>query len=168
MPGRKKKSKAAEQRKYAKKDTLTSKSIKPAKVLLCHDTNTGYNVLSGTLHQGDDRFAFPGVQCTYIFLWSLISMCLKQPHFWKPDDINSCVSIGNARFVEHCYEEKLEPKMLLVKELPQVIDVHDDVFKCQQCDHNVIVGTSTQPIDQNASDSMFESIADAIVKGLDI
>ena len=55
---------------------------------------TDYKVLSGSLHQGDIRFEYPGVQCTYISLWALISMKSKNPHIWNADDVDSCIMEG--------------------------------------------------------------------------
>ena len=126
-----------------------------------------YKVLSGSLHQGDIRFEYPGVQCTYLSLWALISMKSKNPHIWNANDIDTCIIEGNNRFLSHCIEEKLQPKMLLVKELPQVVNDNDCTFACLQLDDNIIVGTLSQPV-SNATAFFTESISGAIVKGFGI
>ena len=169
MPGKSKKRKAAERREQAKKDAdleMLNKSINE-EIPVQYGSVTDYNVLSGSLHQGDIRFEYPGVQCTYISLWALISMKSKNPHIWNSNDVDSCIMEGNNRFLSYCIEEKFQPKMLLVKELPRVVNGNDCTFACLQLDDNVIVGTLSQPV-SNATAFLTESISDAIVKGFEI
>ena len=169
MPGKSKKRKAAERREQAKKDAdlkMLNKSINE-EIPVQYGCVTDYKVLSGSLHQGDIRFEFPGVQCTYISLWALISMKIKNPHIWNSNDVDSCIMEGNNRFLSYCIEEKFQPKMLLVKELPRVVNGNDCTFACLQLDDNVIVGTLSQPV-SNATAFLTESISDAIVKGFEI
>ena len=48
-----------------------------------------WKVVSGTLHQGDCRFQYPGIQCTFISFWALISMIIKNPLSWNAKDVDS-------------------------------------------------------------------------------
>ena len=75
---------------YDKCDAENMQTRLPENELL-HDTHiiTDRNVVSGTLHQGDTRFQYPGVQCTYISFFALISMELKSPHLWTTHDIDN-------------------------------------------------------------------------------
>ena len=61
-------------------------------------------VISGSLHQGDARFLYPGVQCTFLSLWALVLIENKSPHLWNTTDINGCIIDGNERFLEHCFQ----------------------------------------------------------------
>ena len=161
------KRKAAERREQTKKydDFKMQSKSNNEEMSLQYGSVKDYNVLSGSLHQGDIRFEYPGVQCTYVSIWALISMKSKNPHTWKANDIDTCITEGNNRFLSHCIEEK--PKMLLVKELPQVVYDNDYTFACFQLDDNIIVGTLSQPV-SNATAFFTESISGAIVKGFEI
>ena len=78
-------------------------------------------IISGSLHQGDVRFLYPGVQCTFISLWALVLMESKPPLLWNTADIDGCIIDGNDRFLEHCFNIQIQPRQLLVKELPKSI-----------------------------------------------
>ena len=169
MPGKSKKRKAAERREQAKKEAdldILNKSINE-EIPVQYGSVTDYKVLSGSLHQGDIRFEYPGVQCTYISLWALISMKSKNPQIWNANDVDSCIIEGNNRFLSYCIEEKFQPKMLLVKELPRVVNGNDCTFACLQLDDNIIVGTLSQRV-STATTFLTESISDAVVKGFEI
>ena len=126
MPRRGKKSKAAEQREQKKieydKCDNSDMQTRFSENELSQDTHilADRKVVSGTLHQGDTRFQYPGIQCTYISYFALISMELKSPHLWTTHDIDTCVINGNFGFVKHCFERKLQPQMLMAKELPRM------------------------------------------------
>ena len=172
MPRRSKKSKAAEQREQIKKDIdhdmkeIPSISLEKER-LQDMESIPECKVVSGTVHQGDVTFQYPGIQCTYISFFSLISMKIKDPLAWIGQDIDSCIRKGNDRFVEYCFEQKMQPAMLLASELPEAINVNGTVFKCRQSDMDIATGT----LDQSASDNsrfMSLNIDDAIVKGFGI
>ena len=172
MPRRSKKSKAAEQREQIKKhvdhDMKEIPSISLEKERLQDmESIPECKVVSGTVHQGDVTFQYPGIQCTYISFFSLISMKIKDPLAWIGQDIDSCIRKGNDRFVEYCFEQKMQPTMLLASELPEAINVNGAVFECRQSDMDIATGT----LDQSASDNarfMSLNIDDAIVKGFGI
>ena len=168
MPGRSRKSKAAGQREQVKRKIDDEKQVKFTRSLgdeASQETQSqpDRKVLSGTLHQGDNCFHYPGIQCTYISFWALLSMKIKSPHLWNANDVDSCVITGNERFIEYCCDQKWQPKMLLVRELPHFVRVCKDVFECHQSDTNILVGTLSQKT--NAVEHSF-SICDAVVKGL--
>ena len=144
MPGKSKRRKAAEQREEKKRFYDQDASIAPnvpGDVL--QNTRNVFNctVISGTLHQGDTRFQYPGMQCTYISFWALISMAIKDPLSWQADDVDLCVKEGNDKFLEHCTKLRTEPKMLLAKELPRSIKTDNLHFECIQSDDDIITGT---------------------------
>ena len=98
MPARKNRSKAATQREESKrygckngKEKSTIFQNIPSQSM--EKTISRY-VISGSLHQGDARFLYPGVQCTFLSLWALVLMENKSPHFWNTDDINGCIIDG--------------------------------------------------------------------------
>ena len=128
--------------------------------------NADFNIMSGTLHQGDTRFMHPGVQCTFISFWALISMAIKSPHIWASDDIDGCVIEGDARYIEHCFERNLQPQTLLVTELPRFIRVRGITFTCHQLDDQIIVDTlaGIQVIDER--NCLWATLGDALIKGL--
>ena len=170
MPGRSRKSKAAEKREKVKHESVNP-DIKKTCLSQHHSSNqiqdmASLKVVSGTLHQGDTRFQYPGIQCTYISFWALISMVTKSPHVWTANDIDLCVVDGNARFIEHCFERKLQPQTLLITELPQCIRSRNDIFKCHRIDDEILVGTLAQLQGNDAGDCISETINDALVKGL--
>ena len=167
MPRRSRKSKAAEKREqknveYDKCDieniqTSFSKNELSQEINLLLDRK----VVSGTLHQGDPRFQYPGVQCTYISYFALISMELKRPHLWTSQDIDTCVINGNFGFMKHCIERKLQPQMLMANELPEYITVQTRAFKCHQCESEIKVGTLTRKTDEeinHISDTLSEAL----------
>ena len=169
MPGKSKRRKAAEQREEKKRLCDQETSIAPelpGDVL--HTTRSVFNerVISGTLHQGDARFQYPGLQCTYISFWALISMTIKDPHSWQADDVDLCIREGNDKFLEHCIKLKTEPKMLLAKELPRSVSTDDFNVECIQSDDDIITGT----LDCQSVDSVgfpLASIDEGVAKGLD-
>ena len=72
-------------------------------------------------------------------------MEMKSPHVWTAHDIDTCVINGNFGFVKHCIERKMQPQMLMAKELPECITVQDRNFKCQQLESEIKVGTLARP-----------------------
>ena len=169
MPARTKRSKAALQRKDQKRSDSKNDTVKvlPStsqnKVLQDKEKKAIRTVIQGTLHQGDLRFQCPGVQCTYISFWALVLMENKQPLLWNADDIDSCIVNGNARFLEHCFKNSIQPRQLLVKELPQSIRVSDCLIKLHQLDSDIKVGTLDQSISTSESNSIFCTIEGAIL-----
>ena len=175
MPARTKKSKAALQREDQKKSDSKNATVKvlsstsQSKVLQDKEKTAVCTVISGTLHQGDLRFQHPGVQCTYISFWALVMMENKQPLFWNADDIDSCIVDGNARFLEHCFKNNIQPRQLLVKELPQSLKVSNNcLVKLRQLDSDIKVGTLDQNISKSESTSIFTAIEEAIVSCFDL
>ena len=145
MPRRSRKSKAAGQRELGKKNvdsgmprTLLPFESEPSEGI---ERITDCKVLCGTLHQGDIRFQYPGIQCTYISFFALTSMIMKDPLDWTMNDVDVCVTRGNNGFIKHCFEQNWEPKMLLANELPQVICVNDTTFQCSCSDVHIATGT---------------------------
>ena len=140
MPRKSSRSKAAEQREEVKRKDVNLE-VSQETSLLCENESlqdmravTDYKVLSGSLHQGDIRFQYPGIQCTYISFYALICMKMKHPSDWNANDINSCILRGNKRFIDHCLKQKWQPKMLLVSELPKEINILGSIFECCQTD----------------------------------
>ena len=172
MPGRSKRSKAAGKREQTKKECTKCDNVETSANVLENEcahairTINDWEVVSGTLHQGDARFHCPGVQCTYISLWALVSMATKSPISWNTDDVDTCVIEGNARFLEHCFERQLQPQMLLAKELPPVIKRQGNIFRCNQLDGDIIVGTLSQLSVDSATNCLTETIDNALLKGL--
>ena len=118
MPRRTRKSKAAEQREQNKEhvdhDMPQTPSCSGDYVSFQNiESLSDYKVVSGTLHQGDIRFQYPGIQCTYISLFALISMEVKDPSIWCGNDIDSCIIEGNQRFLGHCFAQNWQPKNAL-------------------------------------------------------
>ena len=153
MPRRSKKSKAAGQREQIKRnvdsDLLETISPFESEPSVGIERITDCKVLCGTVHQGDVRFQFPGIQCTYISFFALTSMKLKDPLNWTMNDVDACVIRGNEGFIKHCFDQNWEPKMLMANELPQVICVNGTMFECRCSDVNIATGI----LDQTPSDS---------------
>ena len=169
MPRKSSRSKAAEQREGKKGKNVdvempqeTSFSFE-SKSLQDMSAVTDYKVLSGTLHQGDTRFQYPGIQCTYLSFYALISMKMKNPSNWNANDIDSCILRGNDRFINHCFEQKWNPKMLLTSELPKEITILGSAFECCQTDIDIATGTLAHPTPV-ASDSILLTLSDAILQ----
>ena len=118
------------------------------------------NVISGTFHQGSTIFEYPGVQCTFISLFALIYMYGKPPKAWTGNDIDSCVICGNERFIKHCFDKGMYPKMLLASELPQRLTLNNQTFTCFQSDNEIKVGTLGTG--SASSDSVMTSLSDAL------
>ena len=173
MPGKSKRQKAAEQRKIKKRhytnfDTSTTPDYAFSGELLQEvRANSNCKVTSGTFHQGDTRFQYPGIQCTYISFWALICMKNKDPVSWQASDIDLCLQEGNDKFLEHCIELRTEPNMLLVKDLPRCIKTKKSVFDCIQSDDDIITGTLDQQIYVETIGFSSVSIAEAICRGFD-
>ena len=158
MPGKSRRRKAAEQREEKKKQCME------------HDANSvsNYRVISGNIHQGDIRFKYPGIQCTYISFWALLSMKNKDPLSWQANDVDLCVREGNDNFIEHCIKLKTKPKMLLVKDLPQSVSATNSVYECIQSDDDIITGTLNNPISGDSAGFPFVGFDEAVGSGLSI
>ena len=173
MPRKTRKSKAAEQREQNKRehvehDMSQVPSDSDENISFKSDESINdYKVVSGTLHQGDINFQCPGIQCTYISFFALISMRVKDPSFWNGNDIDSCIIEGNDRFLEHCFAQNWQPKMLLVNELPRIISLNGANFECRQSDIDIATGTLDQPSGVS-SRGISQTIDDAILKCFDI
>ena len=126
-----------------------------------------HSVVSGNLHQGDALFENPGIQCTYLSFYALICMKNKDPFSWTVKDINSCIIDGNERYLQHCTELKIEPRMLLVNELPKSIRIHETSFECNQQDSNIMVGTVIQGARIDTSTGIFVTLENAIIRGFE-
>ena len=98
-------------------------------------------VISGNLHQGNRFFEYPGIQCTFISLYSLVCMTEKPPQLWTANDVDSCVISGNERFITHCIDKGMAPQMLLASELPKCLSLENSTFTCLQSENEVKVGT---------------------------
>ena len=167
MPRKSSRSKAAEQREEIKRKNVdleipqeTPLSFE-SKSLQSMSAVTNYKVLSGTLHQGDNRFQYPGIQCTFISFYALISMRMKLPADWNANDIDSCILRGNDRFIDHCFKQKWQPKMLLINELPKEINILGTVFEACLTDIETATGTLGQSTSV-ASSNILLTLADAI------
>ena len=174
MPGKSKRSKSAAQREQNKKDckdndTLTATDyISKSELLQSVQSITNYRVVRGTFHQGNVRFQYPGIQCTYISFWALIHMRIKSPLSWQGHDVDFCITEGNDAFLKHCCNLKMEPKMLLVKELPRYIKTDDAYFECIQSDDDIITGTLDHSKSINTTGFPSENIAEAILRSFDL
>ena len=141
MPRKSNKRRAAEQREKAKADKKKIEcESQPGNSNEIIDTQNDLNIIAGSLHQGNSRFEYPGVQCAFISFYALLCMIDKLPQLWTFADIDACVIEGNDYFIKHCNERKLRPQMLLANELPQKIAVGNDIFECLQLDHNIEIG----------------------------
>ena len=174
MPRKGNKSRAAKHREQIKKDCVDlnglqelSSVFENSHSLQGDESISDIKVVSGTFHQGDTRFRYPGIQCTYISFFALISMKLKDPMVWIGNDIDLCIIKGNAGFIEHCFKQKWKPKMLLVNELPETIKVNGVSFECRQSDIDVAIGVLAQPTTGSLI-GISLTIDDAISKCFDI
>ena len=167
MPRRSRKSKAAGQREQTKRnvDSDLPEALSPGfesesseRIGRIND----WKVLCGTVHQGDVRFQYPGIQCTYISFFALASMRTKDPLNWTVNDVDVCVTRGNDEFIQHCLEQNWEPKMLMANELPQVICVNGILFECRCSDIDIATGTLEQPL-SGSTMSVSLPIDDALV-----
>ena len=123
-----------------------------------------FSVVSGTLHQGDLRFQYPGIQCTFISFWALALMENKHPHLWNANDINHCIVDGNDNFLKHCSKLEILPRQLLVTELPKSIIVHNDIIQLLQLDGDIKVGTLNQNKLEPTTSSLSTTIEEAILR----
>ena len=167
MPRRSRKSKAAGQREQTKKnvDRNMLQTLSPffeSELSKGSERISDCKVLCGTVHQGDVRFQYPGIQCTYISFFALTSMMIKSPLNWIVNDVDVCVTRGNDEFIQHCFEQRWEPKMLLVNELPQVVCVNGTKFDCHCSDTNIVTGTLEQHL-SGSTTSISTPIGDAVV-----
>ena len=156
MPRKRKGVTAAQQRERLKRQQNSSNDS--------HNPDA-CKVISGTLHQGDTRFQFPGVQCAYISLIALTRMTIKKPLSWTPDHIDSCIIDGNAMFVNHCQTLGIQPKMLMANELPTVINFPHKSFVCNQSESDIEVGL-LKPITHSPDTCFAKSIDKALSERL--
>ena len=170
MPARKKRSKAATQREHEKRNDCEREPVDisvPSTLQNCSLQNVQSNgyctVVSGTLHQGDVRFAYPGIQCTFISFWALVLMENKSPLLWNTTDIDSCIVDGNDRFIRHCSKMLIQPRQLLVKELPQSCDAHNSLIQLSQLDSAIKVGMLNQPLSICETNAVSVPIEEAIL-----
>ena len=145
MPRRRKRSSAALQREQLKGnqnsvDEKLQSSQNESELASYTHRPRAFNVISGTLHQGDTRFQYPGIQCAFISLIALVRMTCKDPKSWTAGHVDSCVIDGNARFIEHCESINIQPKMLMANELPNIIHFSHKSFVCNQSDSEIEVG----------------------------
>ena len=94
-------------------------------------------------------------------------MKLKDPLVWTGKDIDSCIMRGNDGFIQHCFERNWKPKMLLVNELPQVMNMNGVVFECRQSDIDIAIGTLAQVM-PSGSMCISLTIHDAVLKCFDM
>ena len=99
MPARKKRSKAATQREQKKitsdndlgegatEQNHTSEVLASTRHPV--STRPNYRVVSGSLNQGNGRFEYPGIQCTYLSLYAIICAQQKHPSTWCPSDVDN-------------------------------------------------------------------------------
>ena len=156
MPTRKKRSKAVLQREEKKRresDDLceNANEHKQNSDLFTYATHSvttelDYRVVSGTFNQGDSPSMYPGIQCTYLSLFALIYVQQKHPSTWSPIDINSCIIRGDKHFHDSSSERNETPHMLLVNELPKILCVYDEVYKCHHYDDEINVGLIAEEI----------------------
>ena len=143
MPRKRKCVTAAQQRERNKKQQNASivNPLQSHQELsnLIHKDDT-CTVISGTLHQGDTRFQYPGIQCAYISLIALIRMTHKDPKLWTSEHIDSCVIDGNSMFLKHFEELNIQPKMLMATELPKIVNFSNKSFVCTQSESDIEVG----------------------------
>ena len=173
MPRKTRRSKAAEQREHMKRECIDRKMLQATscssddELSLRNEFVSNCKVLSGNIHQGNICFQYPGIQCTYISFFALLSMKGKDPLVWDGNDIDFCINRGNDGFIKHCFERNWQPKMLLVNELPQVIEVNSTLYECHQLDAFIAIGTLAPPTLDGAS-CISLNINDAVVKCFDI
>ena len=173
MPGRTKRSKSAVQREQNRRDCKDNDTPSASDYALKRKSLqnvlsvTNYQVVKGSFHQGDVRFQYPGIQCTYISFWALIRMHVKDPLTWQDYDVDFCITEGNDKFLQHCFNLKTEPKMLLVNDLPRFIKTDDAYFECIQSDDDIINGTLDHSKSINTG-FPYVNIAEAIKRGFDL
>ena len=174
MPARKKRSKAASQREekkrfdsdidlcesaYEQKQNSEPFTYAPHSIT----AELKYRVVSGTLNQGDVRFMYPGIQCTYLSLFALVCAQQKHPSTWSPIDVDSCVISGDKHFLDSFSASNETPHMLLVNELPKSFCVDDEVYKCHHYDDEIQVGLIAQEHHANTNcSSISNCIIDAV------
>ena len=165
MPRRRKRSCAAQQREQMKLNSRND-NMQPETELVNHTDNPdSFNVIPGTLHQGDTRFRYPGIQCAYISLIALIRMTHKNPLSWTSGHVDSCIIDGNAKFVKHCKELGFPPKMLMANELPKTIQLSQKSFVCKQSESDIEVGL-IKPIMRGPDEYIAKSIEQALMERL--
>ena len=170
MPRRGKKSKAARQREFIKGNhQLIDSQITEnqqcghgvSDIATTNDMTRSFNVVTGTLHQGNPRLQCPGIQCSFISLLSLVQMNVKEPQSWTAVDIDKCVIEGSEQFMRHCQMLKTPPKMLMAKELPESIITSEIEFECMQSDSEIKVGL-LKPNEHENGECDVESISNAL------
>ena len=81
------------------------------------------NSKRGNKHQGvpyfDDNYS--GRQCTIIALVALSFLSLKLASQWTSSDIDSVLTEGHVRYIEHIISMGIEPRNLQHNEVPNII-----------------------------------------------
>ena len=173
MPARKKRSKAATQRELKKKPSDNdlcegaTKQNHTTEVLTStqHPVSTrqNYRVVSGSLNQGNARFEYPGIQCTYLSLYAMIYAQQKHPSAWCPSDVDNCVIRGDGLFLDYFATKSETPHMLLINELPNVICLDNLVYKCHRFEEETQVGLISPEYQATANCKTYSyCIADAV------
>ena len=173
MPVRKKRGQAAKQREQNKKHDSDNVLYKNNDNYIQNDgfftsahsatARLQYRVVSGTFHQGDSQFEYPGIQCTYLSLFAMIHAQQKHPSEWCPRDVNNCVSCGNSRFLDYFSAKGETPYMLLINELPSIVRVENSIYKCFQYDDETIAGLISHECNDSANHNSFSRcLADAV------
>ena len=165
MPRRRKRSSAAQQREQMKHNSRNDNLRSETELVNYADKADLFKVIQGTFHQGDTRFQHPGIQCVYISLISLIRMTHINPKLWTPGHVDSCVVDGNAKFLKHCEELNILPKMLMANELPTIIQLSQKTFICKQSESDIEVGL-LKPNTCGPDKCIAKSINEALVKRL--
>ena len=173
MPRRRKGVTAAQQRERSKRqhNTSTNNQIRNDQVeeeLLRPIREPGaFKVICGTLHQGDTRFQYPGIQCAYISLIALCRMTFKDPQTWTARYVDSCVIDGNAMFMKHCETLDIQPKMLMANELPNLIHFSHKSFACKRCESDIEVGL-LKPMTYDETECVSKDIKKALSERLSV
>ena len=165
MPRKSNKRRAAEKREKAKADKKKIECESPLGYSNeTIDIQNDLNIIAGSLHQGNSRFEYPGVQCAFISFYALLCMIDKPPQLWTFSDIDACVIEGNDFFIKHCNERKMRPQMLLASELPQRMTVGIDIYECVQLDNSIEIGLLGTK--ETEEDHWTSTLTDAMVKAL--
>ena len=93
-------------------------------------------------------------------------MKTKDPSVWAGSDVDFCINRGNDGFLKHCFGQNWQPKMLLVNELPQVINVNSTVYDCRKLYSYIAIGTLDPPND--GASCISSTVEDADVNCFDI
>ena len=172
MPVRKKRGQAAKQREQNKRHDSDVSYKNDDKHIQNDEFYTSthsvaarlqYRVVSGTFHQGDGRFEYPGIQCTYLSLFAMIYAQQKRPSEWCPSDVNNCVSCGNSQFLDYFSARGETPCMLLINELPSTVRVENSIYGCFHYDEEATAGLISHECNVSANlNSYSRCLADAV------